>query len=265
MARTSDSGKSVPTNSLDRALVILESVAKARRGLTNKDLSTELGIATSSCSYILGRLESHGFLSRDPDTSRYSIGLKAVAIARGALRPLDFRKLADPVLRRLSEHTGLETVIGVLEHGQLMVLNRISNGKFPGADVDMGTEFPPHTTAMGKLLMAHLPSHEVLDMIEKTGLPPSTDKSIGSKEKLLHELDAVREQGYALTDEEHKLGLRSVGVPITDPWGKIDAALAAIGTVKDLVWQRNLNETLRALRDAAREISALRRFGRSAY
>src|SRR5690348_1467745 len=161
---------SVPSNSLERALVILERVAEHKNGLTNKDLSASLGIATSSCSYILERLESYGFLSRDGETGRYSIGLKAIAVARGALRPLDFRKAAEPVLRRLSENTGLEMVLGVMDQGRLMILIRISTGKFPRADVDTGTEFPPHTTAVGKVLLAQMSAEDLEGHIERNEL-----------------------------------------------------------------------------------------------
>lgn len=248
----------MPTNSLERALLILESVAREKRGLTNKDLSAELGIATSSCSYILERLERNGYLARDPASGRYSIGLKVVAIARGALRPFDFRKLAEPVLKRFSDQTGLEAAAGVLDQGQLMVLVRVSNGKFPRADVDTGSEFPAQSTAMGKVLMAHLPAQEVAELIEK-GLTARTSRTIVSKEKLIEELNQVRQRGYATTDEEHEMGMRSVGVPIAGPWGKIDAALAAIGKVKDIAWETNLGETVRLLQEAAREISARRR------
>lgn len=248
----------MPTNSLERALLILESVAREKRGLTNKDLSAELGIATSSCSYILERLERNGYLARDPASGRYSIGLKVVAIARGALRPFDFRKLAEPVLKRFSDQTGLEAAAGVLDQGQLMVLVRVSNGKFPRADVDTGSEFPAQSTAMGKVLMAHLPVQEVAELIEK-GLTARTSRTIVSKEKLIEELNQVRQRGYATTDEEHEMGMRSVGVPIAGPWGKIDAALAAIGKVKDIAWETNLGETVRLLQEAAREISARRR------
>lgn len=253
--------KDLPTNSLERALLILESVAREKRGLTNKDLSGELGIATSSCSYILERLERNGYLARDPDSGRYSIGLKVVAIARGALRPFDFRKVAEPVLKRVSDQTGLETAAGVLDQGQLMVLLRVSNGKFPRADVDTGSEFPAQSTAMGKVLLAHLPPQELAELIERTGLAPRTDRTIVSKEKLIEELNQVRQRGYATTDEEHELGMRSVGVPISGPWGKIDAALAAIGKVRDIAWGQNLEATVRLLQDAAREISARRRSG----
>jgi IclR family acetate operon transcriptional repressor len=252
-------GKELATNSLERALVILERVAAQKGGLTNKDLSAELGIATSTCSYILERLERNGFLTRDAATGRYSIGLKAIVIARGALRQFDFHKDADPVLRRFAERTGLEAVVGVLDQSQLMIISRVPTGKFPKADVDTGTEFPAHTTAIGKVLLAHLPPNEVAAMIEPHGLTARTKRTIVDKTQLIEELVAVREQGFGITDEEHAVGMRSVAVPITDPWDRVDAAMAAIGTLKDLVWKQHLEDTVRVLREAAREISALRR------
>src|SRR6266567_7133542 len=75
---------------------------------------------------------------------------------RGAAS-VNFGRVAQPVLQRLSSETGLDTLIGVLDQERLLVVSRVSGEEFKEADVDTGTEFPAHATATGQMLLAHLP------------------------------------------------------------------------------------------------------------
>jgi IclR family transcriptional regulator, pca regulon regulatory protein len=243
-----------PSNSLERALAILEKIAARPGGLTNKQISEELGIATSTCSYILGRLEREGYLARAAATGRYEIGLKVLAIARGALRQVNFGKMAESVLQRLSTETGLETLIGVLDHERLMVVRRVASDELPEADVDTGTEFPAHAMATGKVLLAHLPVEAVEALVAEKGLAKLTSKTISSADQLFAELAQVRTRGYSLADEEFQLGMRSIAVPIVDSGRAVRAALAVIGSTKQPIW-REQSAVLEALKAAAREIA----------
>src|SRR5580658_9400622 len=138
--------KTSPSNSLERALIVLDRIARKPGGLSNKQISEELGIATSSCSYVLSRLEREGYLARNAATGRYEIGLKVLSIAQGALRQMDFRKVAGPVLRQLAADTGLDVVMGVLDQEKLVIVSRVATSEFREVDVDTGTEFPAHAT-----------------------------------------------------------------------------------------------------------------------
>ena len=251
--------KSSPSNSLERALVVLDRIARKPGGLSNKQISEELGIATSSSSYLLSRLEREGYLLRNTESGRYEIGLKVLAIAQGALRQMDFRKVAGPVLRQLAADTGFDIVMGVLDQERLVIVSRVATNEFREVDVDTGTEFPAHATAIGKVLLAHLPKEELNSLIEKNGLARMTEKTITSVDKLMPELEAVRERGYSTCEEEHTVGLRSVGAPIVDPWGGIPAALAAAGGLQHPLWDKGMPEVAGIVKAAAREISRLGR------
>ena len=251
--------KTGPSNSLERALIVLDRIARKPGGLSNKQISEELGIATSSCSYVLSRLEREGYLSRNAATGRYEIGLKVLAIAGGALRQMDFRRVAEPVLRQLAADTGFDIVMGVLDQERLVIVSRVATSEFREVDVDTGTEFPAHATAIGKILLAHLPKEELQSLIAKNGLVRVTEKTITRPDQLFLELEAVRERGYSTCDEEHTVGLRSVAAPIVDPWGGIPAALAAAGGLKHPMWEKGMPEVAAIVRAAAREISRLGR------
>src|SRR5215469_11862454 len=97
------------TNSLERALVILQLIGKTAGGLTNLEISLELKTARSTCSYILSRLEREGYLVRDKASGKNRIGLKTLILGRGALREVGFRVVSKPTLCRLATETGLAT------------------------------------------------------------------------------------------------------------------------------------------------------------
>jgi IclR family acetate operon transcriptional repressor len=246
---------------LERALIVLDQISRKPGGLTNKQISEELGIATSSSSYLLGRLEKEGFLSRNTSTGRYKIGLKVLAIAQGALRQLDFRTVAAPLLRQLAAHTGVDVVMGVLDRERLMVVSRVANSEFIDVQVDAGTEFPAHATATGKLLLANLPRQELLALMKQNRLVRLTEHTITDEHRLLAELESVADQGYATCNEEHTLGRRSLGAPIVDPRGNVRAALALAGDVHHPFWEKPLPEVVRVVKAAAQEISRLGRYG----
>lgn len=257
--RAPPAAKQVPSNSLERGLKILEMIGSSKSGLSNKEISEELRIATSSCSYVLGRLEGEGYLARNAATGRYQIGLKVLAISRGVLRHMNFREVAEPVLQRLRDDTGLDGVVGILDQNKVMVINRVSGGEFPKADVDTGTVYWAHATAIGKVLLAHIPQEHVLDLLGAQDLVRYTENTITSTPDLLAELDRVRKVGYAISNEEQQLGLRSVAAPIVDSQRAVRAGVAAVGSANHPVWRDVATIAVR-IGDAAREISRLVRF-----
>ena len=271
-----------PTNSLERALAILEILERTPGGLRNGEICERMRIPKSTCSYILSRLEQRGYLLRDGNSGRYRIGLTPVALAHGALREIGVRSIAEPALYRLAGETGLSAGIGVLERGRVLIIDRVEGSEFvrdavegtaeapirwAGAsrkyrvreDRDIGRELPAHSTALGKVLLAYLPRQRVLQLLAEHGLPRYTRKTITSRARLLRELDAVRRQGYAAADEEHRAGLRSIAAPISTATGDISAGVALNGGIGESAWADTalLIERVKA---AGREISRRARF-----
>jgi DNA-binding IclR family transcriptional regulator len=235
----------VASNSLDRALIVLELVDESP-GLTNSDISRTLNIATSSCSYILSRLEKRGYLARDRH-GRYRMGLTALTLAHGALRDMGFLTLAEPILYQLVNETGLSASIGVLERGHILVVDRLESPKLAKQAVSagdslaaarrlrrrelrsIGRELPPHSNALGKAILAFLPRQDILAIIRKQGLIRITPKTITSEAEFLGELESIRKRGYSTSFEEQYPGICALGAPIFDTRGVVRAALSLTG------------------------------------
>jgi DNA-binding IclR family transcriptional regulator len=249
-----------PTNSLERALKLLEIVAHRPDGYTNSELSHKLGIPTSSCSYILARLTRERYLSRGPD-GRYTIGSKTLILAHAALRKMGFRPFAEPVLYRLVEETRLAANIGVLEGGRVLLVDRVESPESISASVqlprelrDIGIDLPVHTTGLGKVLLAGHDRTQVLQIVKDRGLARLTARTITSTRELLSELEFVRERGYATVKDEHYAGFWSIAAPILDVNGITRAAVSLTGSPDQPVW-RDPDILAIRLAEAAREIS----------
>jgi len=255
------------TNSLERALALLELLEQTPGGLRHGEISRELKIPPSTCTYIAARLEQKGYLRRDEDTLRYQIGLKTVALAHGALRELGIRTMAEPVLYRLVSDTGMSAGIGVLQQGCVLLVDRVEGPEFmkdaarrqatrgrSRAQRDIGRELGLHTTALGKVLAAYLPERQRTELLRDLVLTRRTPKTIVSKAKLVTELAAVRRQGYATAEEEEYPGVRSIGAPIYDSTRVVRAAVALNGSLTDSAWS-DPQALVELVQEAAAEIS----------
>jgi DNA-binding IclR family transcriptional regulator len=249
-----------PTNSLERALKLLELIAHRPRGYTNSELSRKLEIPASSCSYILVRLAREGYLNREED-GRFTIGLKTLILAHAALRKVGFRPFAEPVLYKLVEQTGLAANIGVLQGGHVLLVDRIESPESvsQGAQLplelrDIGIELPAHTTGLGKVLLAGLEKDQVLRIIRDEGLVRKTSRTINTAAALIAELDEVRQRGFAVVKDEHYLEFWSLAAPIVDVNGMTWAAVSLTGSPHEPAWD-NFDDLVAELTKAAQEIS----------
>lgn len=230
---------------------MLELVAYKSGGLSNAEISTRMGIATSTASYILNRLEKSGFLQRQTETGRYEIGMKVVALAHAPLRDMGLRRTAEPVLRRLAGQTDASSFIGVLERGHVMIVDKVEKPDLAVIDMDIGVRYPVHSTALGKTLMAYLPENRVRLLFDRVPFVKSSPRTIDSKSRLLEDLKRVKKQGYAISDGELFMGIRAIAAPIFGANEEIRAALSATGFSVAIDDKRMIG----AVQAAAHEIS----------
>lgn len=260
------------TNSLERALDLLELLEEHPAGMRNAEISRRLHIPTSTTSYIVTRLEQRGYLQRDPETRHNRIGLRVVNLAHGALRDLGFRAIAEPVLYRLAHDTGLSPGIGVLDGNHVLIVDRVEGREVSNRPSDarasdsrtreqrdIGRELPIHATALGKVLLAYMDEEARDELLSKLSFERVTPRTIVSKSRFLAEIKKAREQGYATSVDEQYVGVRALCVPIRDASGAVRAAVSLNGGTTEAVW-RNENALIELVKIAATDISRRSRF-----
>ena len=121
-------------------------------------------------------------------------------------------------------------------------------------DTWVGRRMRVHATSVGKALVAHIPEDRLEKILAERGMEKRTAKTITTLPRLLKDLEKVRQQGYAVDDEENNIGARCVGAPVFNQDGAIEGSIGLSGTINQ-VNSQTIPRIVDALKDAARHIS----------
>lgn len=218
------------------SLRILELV-REQGGARLGEVVDRVDVSKSTVYKHLATLEANDFLVKKGGT--YHISLKFLNFGEHARRREQAYEIASEGVRELTDRTNEESDFVVEEHGRIMTLNHsYHEGNTYVEDINLndpisrgrnGTYYYMHNTASGKSILASLPESRVEEIVDRWGLPASTDATITGRDSLFDELAAVRENGYAVDDEEFTEGLRSVGQAVHYPDGRVVGALSVSG------------------------------------
>jgi len=211
--------------SLAKALRVCELFDGEGAELSLSEIARALGSRPGSIYPIVHTLLEFGYLERDPDTKRFRLGLKFLALASQILSSLDIREKAKPVLKGLARSLSVNAHLAVLYEGSVLYLDREEAAPSVVLPSVIGRLVPAHCTALGKVLLAHNPE----EAARATGggeLPKLTPDTISDPKELKAELAKVRQVGYALDDEEFHAGNFCVAAPVRNWRGTVVAAIS---------------------------------------
>jgi DNA-binding IclR family transcriptional regulator len=223
------------TRAVLRVLSLLQAFPedKPRRSLT--DLAAEAGLNKSTAHRMLSVLEQEGFVHRSPDSGAFQLGPEMIVLGSRALRALDIREAARPELEFLAEATGEHATLESLVGNEVLILDEVRGRGLLGISSSIGTRWPAHATATGKVLVAHA---EADLLVPTEGLPAVTQHTVVSPDRWSRTLDEVRARGFATNIEELEYGYASVAAPVQDGEGKTSVSLSVGGSVQRLTQDR---------------------------
>lgn len=221
MAHRSD-GKSA----LARQLAVLDAFDPLHPFLTLSEIARAAEIPVSTAHRLVNELVREGLLERHPDRS-YRLGVRLWEYAARTPGAVGLREVARPwceaVHRRVRQHTQL----GILQGADVLYIDRLSD---PDAVINatlVGGRLPAHASASGLVLLAHAGAPAV-DAVCAAPLRHFTSETISSAAALREVLEAVRGDGFMVTDGHIHLEARSIAVPVRGPGGHVIAALAVV-------------------------------------
>jgi DNA-binding IclR family transcriptional regulator len=228
--------RSVP--SLERALLLLEVLAKSANGLTLSQLARQLALPKSSLHCLLLTFERAGYLYREDQTGRFRFGLKLHGLANLAITGIPLRKIATPCLHALAQKTRMTTHMAILEQDEAVLVEKVEPLGMPRLATWVGKRMDLHCTALGKALIAELPEDDLDRLLQRQTLLRHNENTIVSPRKLKDNLSHVRRLGYSLDDEEEEIGSRCIGAPVRGVDGRVQAAISIAGTVTQVDGER---------------------------
>lgn len=208
----SGDGTSYSIRSVDRVCDILDALANAQAGATLTEVAEAVSLPKSSAFRYLTALEARHYVERDPESVTYRLGPAfrpqySVAVSR-------LIEIARPELQRLRDSQGETTNLGILD-GTMVVHSLVCESRHTmRLAARVGDREHVHTTALGKAICAQLPAHSVRSILHAVGMPATTSAAITDPAQFMGELDRVRDNGYAVDDEENQIDGRCVAVAI---------------------------------------------------
>lgn len=224
MAKMTQTSRKI--GSVQRAIDILNLFDHQTPELGTTEIARALGLHKSTAASLVSTLAANGFLNQNSETRKYRLGLKIVERAFAMLDQIEIRRIAYPALQQLRDQWNETVNLAILDGPDVVFIERMLGTKALGMRSEVGRRERAHSTALGKAILAALPLAEVKTFVATYGLPAVTPKTITDPERLYAELDRVREQGYAVDDEENEIGGRCVAVPIFDHTGSAIAAVS---------------------------------------
>ncbi len=218
------------TEAADRVADVLTLFAHGSASVGVSEIARELELSKAVVHRILQSLASRSFVTVNPDTREYRLGPAAVALGARALRDVDLRRVARPVLRRLRDDTDETTTLSELVDDTRVYLDQIESRQEVKMTVELGRPHPLHAGASSRVILAFLPAERVKRIID-AGLPALTSDTIASAHALRRELAEVRRTGYAASHNERQLGAASVAAPVFNVEGEVVGSLSVCGPV----------------------------------
>lgn len=206
---------------LEYALSVLDLFRPPDRSeLTLSAIAKELGLSEEYAFKILRHLEAAGVVARGPVSGGWRLGIRLAELGGYAIRALNPWDEFRPPLGELQEATGFGGLIAVLSGGRAVYVDH-----FRGPERALGRGFPAHATALGKAILAELADEERDAALGELVLSTWTTRTITDRARLIEDLAAARERGYALEDAEFHDARRSIGAAVRDHSGTVVAAV----------------------------------------
>ncbi|HEV3318685.1 MAG TPA: IclR family transcriptional regulator [Solirubrobacteraceae bacterium] len=216
------------SQSLERGLAILGCFTSEHPVLGIADIADELGMSRSTTHRYVTTLLALGYLEQGR-SRKYRLGLRVTDLGMSALNSTGLREHVHPFLEELRERTGYTVGLAVLDGAEILYVDRARSWRRTERETDVGlhpgSRMPAYCTAMGKVLLAHLPDEVQRDLIAQLKLERNSPSTITSKQALRAELEQIREDGYAVNDQELRPGLQAIAVPVRDESREVVAAV----------------------------------------
>lgn len=217
------------STSIDQALNILEIFSEKNTNLGVTEISKTLKMSISTAHRTLLILKRRGYVEQDSRRGKYKLGLKVFELSCVFQNQTYFIEVAMPHLEHLASLANETINLAVLDQNQreIVYIAKIGSSEVLRTDIQIGTRLLAHCTALGKVLLAHLPESQLRKRFPPhTDIPTYTSNSLSNTDELRKCLEQVGRSGFAIDNEEFKEGVKCIAAPLRALSGKVVAAIS---------------------------------------
>ncbi len=209
--------------SLERGLAIIKVFDADRPRLTASEIAQASGLTRAAVRRFLFTLSELGYVQSH--RNGYELTSHVLELGYAYLSSFTFPEVALPHLEKLVADSSEASEGSILDRDDVVYVVRVPGPALMTISVSVGARRPAYATAMGRVLLANLPALELEKYLTSSPFAPMLPNTITDPDALRAELSAVREQGFALVNQELEIGLVAVAVPVRDRHGSARAAI----------------------------------------
>ena len=229
--------KSSRLSSVAAAVRVLKCFSEMEPEIGISSLAKRLSLAKSTAHRLAVTLLSEGLLEQNPENGRYRLGINLFIMGALVRRRLDVSNMAQPFLKVLRERTGETIHLAVLNETNIIYLYNLESAQAIRMKNYIGTFKPAFCTCEGRAILAFSPT-ELIQRVIASDLSARTPNTVSSSAELLKVLAQVKQQGYAIDDEESEVGMRGISVPLRDITGQVVASIGVGGPSQRLTLKK---------------------------
>lgn len=241
--------------SVGKALAILDSFDIHHSEQSLAQISAKIGVPKSTTYNLVKTLLEEGFLRKSSVSQNYLLGLKPFEMGYCVRNSLPIISYAIPIMEDITRITGEITYLSTVNRDRLIILEGIYPDRRFAAYSTAGKALPLHCCSAGKVILSTLPD-SLTQAITERGMEQSTPNTICTQEALAEELSKIRQNGYAVDNEEETLGVRCASVAVRGSGRRAVGAISISGSVRS-VTDEKIIQTLPHLEKAAQFLSRM--------
>ena len=213
---------------VQRAFQLLKLVAESPAEQSLSGIARSLGWSKSTTHGLIQSLLSVGALEQGPLGKKIVLGPAIVELAFQSWNYFQVGDKARPILEALRDQIGETVFLGVLGRSRGIIVATAESRKSLKISAPSGTSVSLLAGALGKVYLASLPRDQAAAFIQERELPQYTEKTITDKNDYIAEINQVRQNGYAVDDEEYLPGVRAIAISVGNRRG-LPLALWVVG------------------------------------
>jgi DNA-binding IclR family transcriptional regulator len=240
--------------SLDRGIAILF-LLKQKGSATATELAEALNIHKSSASRLIDTLRQYDLIQQDPDSKKFRLGYRLLFLGENIQRNTHaVIETSRPFLFKLSSVLKESVHLGNFYNKKVYVVDQIRSNKEYQMPAALGMIEPAHASSLGKSIFAYRAPEFITKYMNDYGMRAFTEHTITDIDSLLAHLSKIRRQGYALDDQELKIGVRCIAAPIFNRHGEVNFSVGISGPAVDFNADR-IAQFSRLIKKTCMEIS----------
>ena len=212
---------------LERGFAVIRAFGVNARALTITEVAQRTGLSRAVARRYLLTLQELQCVSQRGAT--FSLTPRILDLGFTFLSTIDVAHVAQPVMEEIANKLHESCSAAVLDGREVVYVARVQAKRIMSINLVVGSRLPAHATSMGKVLLAYLPPDSLEQYLAGAPFEALTKRTVTTAADLRQVLARVRQRGWAFSDQESEVGVRTVAAPVYNHANQVHAALNVSG------------------------------------